>query len=62
MTQKIFSMLKGLNSNSTLVGIITDNIYGNDHLIYIDNWETYTVLNQNTILTTLRGYGFEAVN
>ncbi len=62
MTQKVFSMLKGLNMNSTLLGILADNIYGNEVLVYIDNWEAYTSLNQTTIITTLRGLGFEAVN
>ena len=62
MTQKVFSMLKGLNMNSTLLGILTENIYGNELLVYIDNWEAYTSLNQTTIITTLRGLGFEAVN
>ncbi len=55
-------MLKGLNMNSTLLGILADNIYGNEVLVYIDNWEAYTSLNQTTIITTLRGLGFEAVN
>ena len=48
--------------NSTLLGVLSGEIYGQDHLIYIDNWETYTALNQTTIITTLRSYGFEAVN
>ena len=62
MTQKVFSRLKGLNSDSTLVGLLTSQIYGNDLIIYIDDWEMYTSLNQSTIVTTLKGLGFEAVN
>jgi len=44
MTQKVFSRLKGLNSDSTLVGLLTSQIYGNDLIIYIDDWEMYTSL------------------